>query len=30
VYELGYEMDNRPDWVATPIRGIIELLDDEA
>jgi maltose alpha-D-glucosyltransferase / alpha-amylase len=28
VYELGYEMDNRPDWVATPIRGILELLDD--
>jgi maltose alpha-D-glucosyltransferase/alpha-amylase len=28
VYELGYEMDNRPDWVGTPIRGILELLDD--
>jgi maltose alpha-D-glucosyltransferase / alpha-amylase len=28
IYELGYEMDNRPDWVATPIRGILELLDD--
>jgi len=30
VYELGYEMDNRPDWVPTPIRGIVELLDDAA
>ena len=30
VYELGYEMDNRPEWVATPIRGILELLDDAA
>jgi maltose alpha-D-glucosyltransferase/alpha-amylase len=28
VYELGYEMDNRPDWVVTPVRGILELLDD--
>ncbi len=28
VYELGYEMDHRPDWVATPIAGILELLDD--
>jgi maltose alpha-D-glucosyltransferase/alpha-amylase len=27
VYELGYEMDNRPDWVTTPIRGILDLLD---
>jgi maltose alpha-D-glucosyltransferase/alpha-amylase len=27
VYELGYEMDHRPDWVATPIRGILDLLD---
>lgn len=22
VYELGYEIDNRPDWVRIPIRGI--------
>jgi maltose alpha-D-glucosyltransferase/alpha-amylase len=28
VYELGYEMDHRPDWVTTPIRGILELLED--
>jgi maltose alpha-D-glucosyltransferase/alpha-amylase len=28
VYELGYEIDNRPDWVGTPIRGILESLDD--
>jgi maltose alpha-D-glucosyltransferase/alpha-amylase len=30
VYELGYEMHNRPDWIVTPIRGIVELLDDDA
>jgi maltose alpha-D-glucosyltransferase/alpha-amylase len=28
VYELGYEMNNRPDWIPTPIRGILELLDE--
>ena len=22
VYELGYELDNRPDWIAIPIAGI--------
>jgi maltose alpha-D-glucosyltransferase/alpha-amylase len=25
VYELGYELNNRPDWVHIPIRGIKEL-----
>jgi len=30
VYELGYEMNNRPEWVPTPIRGILELLDGVA
>jgi maltose alpha-D-glucosyltransferase/alpha-amylase len=24
-YELAYELDNRPDWVRIPLRGIIEL-----
>ncbi len=27
VYELGYEMNNRPDWVVIPIRGIRYLLE---
>ena len=22
VYELGYELDNRPDWVEIPLRGL--------
>jgi len=26
VYELGYELNNRPEWVAIPVKGIIELL----
>jgi maltose alpha-D-glucosyltransferase/alpha-amylase len=27
MYELNYEVANRPDWVRIPLRGIIELLD---
>jgi maltose alpha-D-glucosyltransferase/alpha-amylase len=30
VYELGYELDNRPMWVAIPIRGILDLLERTA
>ena len=29
VYELGYEMNNRPDWVRIPLQGIEQLLDTE-
>jgi maltose alpha-D-glucosyltransferase / alpha-amylase len=25
-YEVGYELNNRPDWVEIPLRGILELL----
>jgi len=27
LYELNYELNNRPDWVRIPLRGIFELLD---
>ncbi len=30
VYELGYELNNRPDWVKVPLLGIQQLLDQEA
>ncbi|MDQ6765915.1 MAG: putative maltokinase, partial [Verrucomicrobiota bacterium] len=26
VYEIGYELNNRPDWVVIPIRGIKDIL----
>jgi maltose alpha-D-glucosyltransferase / alpha-amylase len=29
-YELRYELNNRPKWVAIPLRGISRLLDDTA
>jgi len=28
VYELGYELNNRPDWVFIPLKGILQLLSD--
>jgi trehalose synthase-fused probable maltokinase len=30
VYELRYELNNRPDWVGIPVAGIARLLDPEA
>jgi maltokinase len=30
VYELQYELDNRPDWLAIPVAGITRLLDQIA
>ncbi|MGQ9591644.1 MAG: maltose alpha-D-glucosyltransferase, partial [Planctomycetota bacterium] len=26
VYEIGYELDNRPEWVSIPTRGLLDLL----
>jgi maltose alpha-D-glucosyltransferase/alpha-amylase len=28
-YELVYELNNRPDWVRIPLRGILSLFDQE-
>jgi maltose alpha-D-glucosyltransferase/alpha-amylase len=30
VYELSYELNNRPDWVTIPLRGLLELFGDHA
>ena len=30
MYELNYELDNRPDWVRIPLRGLIDLLEARA
>ena len=27
LYELHYELNNRPDWVGIPLRGILSLID---
>jgi maltose alpha-D-glucosyltransferase/alpha-amylase len=29
VYEVGYELNNRPDWLDVPLQGILELLQAE-
>ncbi len=26
VYEVGYELANRPGWVAIPVKGILDIL----
>jgi maltose alpha-D-glucosyltransferase/alpha-amylase len=26
MYELSYELNNRPEWVAVPLRGLLDLL----
>jgi predicted trehalose synthase len=27
MYELGYELNNRPSWVRIPLHGIIALIE---
>jgi len=27
VYELGYELNNRPSWIRVPLRGILRILE---
>jgi predicted trehalose synthase len=29
VYELRYELDNRPDWASIPVAGILRMLEVE-
>jgi len=26
IYEIGYELNNRPEWVRVPIRGVLEII----
>ncbi len=30
VYELGYELNSRPDWVGIPLAGILQILESSA
>ncbi|NJK82326.1 MAG: phosphotransferase [Chloroflexaceae bacterium] len=30
VYELGYELNNRPSWARIPLWGILQLLDEQS
>jgi maltose alpha-D-glucosyltransferase/alpha-amylase len=30
LYELRYEVDNRPDWLRIPIAGLLDIVDAEA
>ena len=27
LYELGYELNSRPDWVKVPLQGILQLIE---
>lgn len=29
IYELGYELNNRPDWLGIPLQGILQLLGEK-
>jgi trehalose synthase-fused probable maltokinase len=29
IYELQYELDNRPDWISIPVAGVARLLESE-
>lgn len=29
IYEVGYELNNRPDWVKVPLQGILQLIEAE-
>jgi maltose alpha-D-glucosyltransferase/alpha-amylase len=30
LYELSYELNNRPDWVSIPLRGLLDLFDSRS
>jgi len=28
IYEVGYELNNRPDWLSIPLRGVLQLIGE--
>jgi maltose alpha-D-glucosyltransferase/alpha-amylase len=28
IYEIGYELNNRPAWVKIPVQGVVQLLEE--
>ncbi|MDG6907550.1 MAG: putative maltokinase, partial [Nitrososphaerota archaeon] len=30
IYEVGYELNNRPDWAMIPIRGVLDMMNIES
>ncbi|HEU5422252.1 MAG TPA: maltose alpha-D-glucosyltransferase [Nitrolancea sp.] len=28
IYEVGYELNNRPEWVSIPLKGLLRLIED--
>ena len=30
VYEIAYELNNRPSWLTIPLRGVLNVLDERA
>lgn len=29
IYEIGYELNNRPDWLKIPLEGVLEILENQ-
>ena len=30
VYEIGYELNNRPDWLKVPLQGVLQLMETDS
>jgi maltose alpha-D-glucosyltransferase / alpha-amylase len=30
VYEIGYELNNRPNWLKIPLQGVLQLMETES